>query len=109
MLISRKSTINRKKGERTVVSYTIPEKTLDQLRKQAAASQLPFSTMVKQRLYDLEGLAEVLSSELALAQEQLNQQPAGKEGQTETSRKVAELTRKLQECQAQIAAYQKLI
>ena len=65
------------------------------LQRQAAAAGLPYATLVGQRLYDLRGLADVLSGELDQARQ------AGDDGQ------VAAATRKLARCRSQIAAYER--
>lgn len=66
-----------------------------QLRQQATAAGLPYATLVGQRLYDLRGLADVLTGELDQAR------------QAGDDRQVAAATRKLARCRGQIAAYER--
>ena len=51
------------------MAYSIPDKVRDQMHRQATASGLPYATIVGQRLYDLQGLADVLKTAVQQAQQ----------------------------------------
>lgn len=91
------------------MTYTIPEATRAQWKKLASASGLPYATIVNQHLYDIRGLADVLSEQL-----ERDQQTAGDTSQDEAARDAARadaavLAKKLASAQAKIAAYEQEI
>ena len=91
------------------MAFIIPDKTIKQMQAQAAAAGMPYATILKQHLYDLQGLEEVLSSEQLQAKQALSEIPPNSPGFKEASAKLADLTGKLANCQAEIAAYQQEI
>jgi hypothetical protein len=88
------------------MSYIIPEATRIQWKQQAKAANIPYATIVGQHIYDLQGLAEVLSQQLAQATQTLNAIEANTSATAEARHKVAELSKKLEHCQLQLMAYQ---
>jgi hypothetical protein len=75
------------------MTFTIPDATRAQMKQQAAAAGMPYGTLVGQKVYDLQGLVDVLASELEQAR------------QAGDSRKIGEVTGKLARRQAELAAY----
>lgn len=73
--------------------FTIPDAVRQQMRQRAAAAGMPYGTLVGQKVYDLQGLVDVLTSEL---------QQARQVGNSEQIRAVAG---KLARHQAELAAY----
>lgn len=76
------------------MAFTIPEAVREQMKQQAAAAGMPYGTLVGQKVYDLQGLVAVLSSELQAAQQAGN------------SKQIRDLAGKLARHQAELAAYQ---
>ncbi len=76
------------------MTFTIPDAERQRMRHLAASSGLPYATIVGQKVYDLQGLVDVLTSELAAAQ------------QAGDTKKIGELTGKLAHRRAELAAYQ---
>ena len=88
------------------MTYTIPEATRARWKKLAADSGLPYATIVNQHLYDIRGLADVLSDQLAR-----DQQVAADTSKDEATRDAARadaavLAKKLASAQAKIRAYE---
>ncbi|MCA1668739.1 MAG: hypothetical protein LC793_15345 [Thermomicrobia bacterium] len=75
------------------MTFTIPDAIRQQMRQQATAAGMPYGTLVGQKVYDLQGLVDVLTSELQQAQ------------QAGDSKKIGEVTGKLTHHQAELAAY----
>ena len=76
------------------MSFTIPDAVRQQMKQQAAAAGLPYATIVGQKVYDLQGLVNVLATELGEAQ------------QAGDTKKIGEVTGKLTRRKAELAAYQ---
>lgn len=76
------------------MTFTIPDAVRQRMKQQAAAAGMPYGTLVGQKVYDLQGLVDVLASELRAAQ------------QAGDSKKIGEATAKLTRHQAELAAYQ---
>lgn len=76
------------------MTFTIPDAVRKQMKQQAAASGLPYATIVGQKVYDLQGLVDVLTAELQDAQK------VGDRTQ------IGEITGKLTRRRAELAAYQ---
>ena len=51
------------------MTFTIPEATRTQMKQQAVAAGMPYATLVGQKVYDLQGLVDVLTAELHDAQQ----------------------------------------
>ncbi len=79
------------------MAYTIPAAILARLRQQAENAGMPYATVLAQHVYDLQGLVEVLKSEVTRVQ--------GGDPST-TSGQLADAARKLAEHEAELAAYQ---
>ena len=79
------------------MAYKIPDGTLKQWKKLAAASGSPYATIVGQHVYDIQGLVNVLTEEVAQAK---------KPGTSFAPDKLADLEQKLAASQEQLAAYQ---
>jgi hypothetical protein len=75
------------------MTFTIPDATRAQMKQQAAAAGMPYATLVGQKVYDLQGLVDVLTGELQQAQQ------AGE------SKRIGDVTGKLARHQAELAAY----
>lgn len=76
------------------MTFTIPDAVRQQMKQQAAAAGMPYGTLVGQKVYDLQGLVAVLTSELQAAQQAGN------------SKQIRDVTGKLARRQAELAAYQ---
>jgi len=76
------------------MTFTIPDTVRQRMRQQAAAAGMPYATLVGQKVYDLQGLVNVLAGELRDAQ------------QAGDRTRIAELTGKLAHYQAELAAYE---
>ncbi len=87
----------KKKGSEAEMSYIIPEGTRKQWKKLADASGSPYAKIVGQHVYDIQGLVNVLTEQVAQAK-----QPAT----ALAPDKLAELEHKLAASQEQLAAYQ---
>ena len=87
-------------------TYIIPEATRTQWKKLAQATGMPYSTVVGQHVYDIQGLVEALDQELTQTTKTQSSTPANTTTFEETSRKVKELTAKLEHTRQQLAAYQ---
>jgi len=87
------------------MAYAIPDHVVQEMRKLAESSGLPYATIVNQHLYDLQGLVGALQSELADARAALND--ASSAGDLESAKThESEVARKLAEAQEEVAAYQ---
>ncbi len=75
------------------MTFTIPDATRAKMKQQATAAGMPYGTLVGQKVYDLQGLVDVLTSEMQQAQ------------QAGDRKKVGEVTGKLAHHQAELAAY----
>jgi hypothetical protein len=75
------------------MTFTIPDATRAQMKQQATAAGMPYGTLVGQKVYDLQGLVDVLTAELQQAQ------------QGGDSKKIGEVTGKLARRRAELAAY----
>lgn len=75
------------------MTFTIPDATRAKMKQQANAAGMPYGTLVGQKVYDLQGLVDVLTSELQQAK------------QTGDSKKIGDVTGKLTRHQAELAAY----
>lgn len=75
------------------MTFTIPDATRTQMKQQAAAAGMPYATLIAQKVYDLQGLVDVLTSELQDAR------------QAGDSKRIGEVTGKLTHRQAELAAY----
>jgi hypothetical protein len=75
------------------MTFTIPDATRAQMKQQAAAAGMPYATLVGQKVYDLQGLVDVLTGELQQAR------------QAGDSKKIGDVTNKLARHQAELAAY----
>ncbi len=75
------------------MTFSIPDTVRQKMKQQAAAAGMPYGTLVGQKVYDLQGLVDVLTSELQAAQ------------QTGDSKKIGDVTGKLAHNQAELAAY----
>jgi hypothetical protein len=76
------------------MSFTIPDAVRQRMKQQAAAAGMPYGTLVGQKVYDLQGLVDVLTSELQQAK------------QAGDSKKIGDVTGKLAHRQSELAAYQ---
>lgn len=76
------------------MTFTIPDATRAQMKQQAAAAGMPYATLLGQKIYDLQGLVDVLTGELQEAR------------QAGDSKRIGDLTGKLAHRQAELAAYQ---
>lgn len=76
------------------MTFTIPDAVRQRMKQQAAAAGMPYGTLVGQKVYDLQGLVDVLASELQAAR------------QAGDSTRIGDLTGKLAHRQAELAAYQ---
>lgn len=91
------------------MTYTIPEATRARWKKLAADSGLLYTTIVNQHLYDIRGLADVLSEQLERDKQSAND-PATDEAARDAARAdAAVLAKKLADAQAKIAAYEREI
>lgn len=86
--------------------YTIPAATLAQLRQQATAAGMPYSTVLAQHIYDLQGLIALLRDEVTRAQATANDVQATPVDRATATKQLAAATRKLTEREAELAAYQ---
>ncbi len=75
------------------MTFTIPDAVRQKMKQQATAAGMPYGTLVGQKVYDLQGLVNVLTSELQQAQQAGN------------SKQVGDVTGKLARHQAELAAY----
>ncbi len=75
------------------MTFTIPDAVRQQMKQQAATAGMPYGTLVGQKVYDLQGLVDVLTGELQAAR------------QAGDSKKVGDVTGKLAHRQAELAAY----
>ena len=75
------------------MTFTIPDTTRAQMKQQAAAAGMPYATLVGQKVYDLQGLVDVLTAELHDAQ------------QANDRKRIGEVTGKLTRRQAELDAY----
>jgi len=75
------------------MSVTIPDAVRQKMKQQAAAAGMPYGTLVGQKVYDLQGLVDVLTSELQQARQAGN------------SKQIGDVTGKLAHHQAELAAY----
>jgi len=75
------------------MTFTIPDAVRQQMKQQATAAGMPYGTLVGQKVYDLQGLVDVLTSELQAAQ------------QAGDRKKIGDVTGKLARHQAELAAY----
>ncbi len=75
------------------MTFTIPDDVRQQMRQQSAAAGMPYGTLVGQKVYDLQGLVDVLTSELQQARQAGN------------SKQIGEVAGKLAHRQAELAAY----
>jgi hypothetical protein len=75
------------------MAFMIPEATRAQMKQQAAAAGMPYATLVGQKVYDLQGLVDVLSAELHDAQ------------QVGDPKRISEVTGKLDRHKAELDAY----
>ncbi len=86
------------------MAYVIPDRVLQEMKKLAESSGLPYATIVNQRLYDLQGLVGALQLELHDAQAALNR--ASSAGDLEAAKAhESEVARKLAEAQEEVSAY----
>jgi len=84
---------------------TLSEVQRQQLQAQAKAAGLPYATILAQHLYDLQGLEEVLTAELTQAKQGVGTTSTNSATSSTANSKIAEVTRKLTTCQAEITAY----
>ena len=75
------------------MTFTISDAVRQQMKQQAAAAGMPYGTLVGQKVYDLQGLVDVLTTELQAAQRAGN------------SKQIGDVTGKLAHRQAELAAY----
>ncbi len=75
------------------MTFTIPDAVRAKMKQQAAAAGMPYGTIVGQKVYDLQGLVDVLTAALQAAQ------------QAGDAKKIGEVTGKLTHHQAELAAY----
>jgi hypothetical protein len=75
------------------MTFTISDAVRAKMKQQAAAAEMPYGTIVGQKIYDLQGLVDVLTAELQAAQ------------QAGDAKKIGEVTGKLAHRQAELAAY----
>jgi hypothetical protein len=75
------------------MTFTIPDAVRQRMKQQAATAGMPYGTLVGQKVYDLQGLVDVLTGELQAAQ------------QAGDTKKIGEVTGKLTRRQAELAAY----
>lgn len=75
------------------MTFTIPDAVRRQMKQRAAAAGMPYGTLVGQKVYDLQGLVDVLTSELRAAQQDGNGEHIG------------DVTGKLARRRAELAAY----
>lgn len=75
------------------MTFTISDAVRAKMKQQAAAAGMPYGTIVGQKVYDLQGLVDVLTAELQAAQ------------QAGDAKKIGEVTGKLAHRQAELAAY----
>ncbi len=76
------------------MGFTIPEAARRDMQQQATAAGMPYGTLVGQKVYDLQGLVDVLADELKAVQQSGDTQQIGAV--------MGKLTRR----QAELAAYQ---
>ncbi|MHB8645806.1 MAG: hypothetical protein ACYDAR_08475 [Thermomicrobiales bacterium] len=76
------------------MTFTIPDAVRQQMKQQAAAAGMPYGTLVGQKVYDLQGLVNVLTSELQQAR------------QAGDAKQIGDVTGKLARRQAELAAYE---
>ena len=76
------------------MTFTIPAAKRAAMQAQAQAAKMPYATVVGQHVYDLQGLVQVLTDQLAAATKAAD------------VKQVADLTHKLTARQAELAAYQ---
>jgi hypothetical protein len=76
------------------MTFTIPDVVRQRMKQQAAAAGMPYGTLVGQKVYDLQGLVDVLAGELQAAR------------QAGDSTRIGDVTGKLARRQAELAAYQ---
>ena len=75
------------------MSFTIPDAVRQKMKQQAVAAGMPYGTLVGQKVYDLQGLVNVLTGELQQARQAGN------------SAQIGDVTGKLARHQAELAAY----
>ncbi len=76
------------------MSFTIPEAARRDMQQQATVAGMPYGTLVGQKVYDLQGLVDVLADELKAAQ------------QGGDTQQIGAVTGKLTRRQAELVAYQ---
>ena len=82
------------------MNNSFPDTERQKLQAQAKAAGLPYTTILGQHLYDLQGLEDILTTELAQLKQAHNPASPGA-----SDAKTDEVTRKLTACQAEISAY----
>ncbi|CCF85831.1 hypothetical protein [Nitrolancea hollandica] len=91
------------------MTYSIPEATHARWKKLAADSGLPYATIVNQHLYDIRGLAGVLSEQLERDKQTVSDPSTDEAARDAARADAAVLAKKLASAQAKIAAYEREI
>jgi len=87
------------------MTFSIPPAKRVAMQQQAQAAGMPYATVVGQHVYDLQGLVQVLTDELAHATKTAADTTVTADARAAT-KEVADLTHKLAARQAELAAYQ---
>ena len=88
------------------MTFTIPPAKRAAMQGQAQAAKMPYATVVGQHVYDLQGLVQVLTDQLAGATKAAADITATADTRAAAAKEVADLTHKLAARQAELAAYQ---
>ncbi len=89
------------------MTFSIPPAKLAAMQQQAQAAKMPYATVVGQHVYDLQGLVQVLTDELAGATKTAADTAVTADTRAAAAKEVTDLTHKLAARQAELAAYQR--
>ena len=87
------------------VTYSIPDALRAQWRQLAQQADLPYATIVNQQLYDLQNEAETLTESLHDRHKQFDA-AVSVATRARVQRTIQQLAAQLEQCQAQIVAYE---
>jgi len=88
------------------MTFSIPPSKRAAMQQQAQAAKMSYATVVGQHVYDLQGLVQVLTDQLAGATKTAVDTAVTADARAAAVKEVTDLTHKLAARQTELAAYQ---